>query len=67
MLINNFLHLTSLTDQTTINQLPNQEIQNLEKNSLRREQELVLHGLWYDIGSGVLEALDPISMSFIKI
>ena len=67
MLINSFLHLTSLIDQTTINQLPNQEIQSLENNSLRREQELVLHGLWHDIGSGALEALDPISMNFKKI
>jgi len=26
-----------------------------------------LHGLWHDIGSGTLEALDPASMNFIKI
>ena len=31
------------------------------------KKELVLHGLWYDIGSGTLEALDPISMNFKKI
>jgi len=31
------------------------------------KKELFLHGLWHDIGSGALEALDPISMEFKKI
>ena len=36
-------------------------------NSTLNKKELVLHGLWHDIGSGTLEALDPASMNFIKI
>jgi carbonic anhydrase len=35
--------------------------------SALNKKELVLHGLWHDIGSGALEALDPISMNFKKI
>ena len=35
--------------------------------SALNKNELVLHGLWYDIGSGTLEALDPSSMKFVKI
>ena len=31
------------------------------------KKELILHGLWHDIGSGTLETLDPLSMNFIKI
>ena len=36
-------------------------------NSALNKKELVLHGLWHDIGSGALEALDPISMNLKKI
>ena len=36
-------------------------------NSTLNKKELVLHGLWHDIGSGTLEVLDPASMNFIKI
>ena len=35
--------------------------------SALNKNELVLHGLWYDIGSGTMETLDPSSMSFVKI
>jgi carbonic anhydrase len=35
--------------------------------SALNKKELVLHGLWHDIGSGILETLDPASMNFIKI
>ena len=35
--------------------------------SALNKKELALHGLWHDIGSGALEALDPISMNFKKI
>ena len=35
--------------------------------SALNKKELVLHGLWHDIGSGTLETLDPLSMNFIKI
>jgi len=35
--------------------------------SALNKKELVLHGLWHDIGSGKLEVLDPISMNFKKI
>ena len=36
-------------------------------NNALNNKELVLHGLWHDIGSGKLETLDPTSMNFIKI
>ena len=35
--------------------------------NLLKEKKIQLHGLWHDIGSGNLEALDPISLKFIKI
>ena len=65
------------------NRLDEGRIADLEKESIKfsinnltdfpfvksalSKKELVLHGLWYDIGSGTLEALDPISMNFKKI
>jgi carbonic anhydrase len=36
------------------------------KSSLDK-QELALHGLWHDIGTGSIESLDPISLKFVKI
>ena len=35
--------------------------------SALNKNELVLHGLWHDIGSGTMETLEPSSMSFVKI
>ena len=35
--------------------------------SALNKNELLLHGLWHDIGSGTMETLDPSSMSFVKI
>ena len=66
-----------------INRFDEVNIADLEKESIKfslnnltdfpfvksalNKKELVLHGLWHDIGSGSLEALDPISMNFKKI
>ncbi len=36
------------------------------KNSLDKK-ELILHGLWHDIGTGELESLNPVSQEFEKI
>ena len=65
------------------NQFDEENIENLEKESIKfslsnltdfpfiksalKKNELFLHGLWYDIGSGILETLDPSLMKFIKI
>ena len=66
-----------------INQFDEQNNTDLEKESIKfslnnltdfpfvksalNKKELALHGVWHDIGSGTLEALDPISMNFKKI
>ena len=36
-------------------------------NILLKNKELVLHGLWHDIGTGEIESLDPVTLNFIKI
>jgi len=36
------------------------------KSSLEKK-ELVIHGLWHDIGKGDIESLDPISLNFVKV
>ena len=35
--------------------------------SALNKNELLLHGLWHDIGTGPMETFDPSSMSFVKI
>jgi len=66
-----------------VNQLDEKYIEDLEKESIKfsinnltefpfirsalDKKKLVLHGLWHDIGSGILETLDSSSMAFIKI
>ena len=60
-----------------------QQIKVLEKESIKvslsnliefpfvkkalENNELVLHGLWHDIGTGELEMLDPEQSEFIKV
>jgi carbonic anhydrase len=58
-------------------------IKNLEKESILvsinnlidfpfvkeaiKNNSLVIHGIWHDIGTGEIESLDPISLKFVKI
>jgi len=65
------------------NQLDKEHIEDFAKESIKfsinnltyfpfiksalDKNELILHGLWYDIGSGKMETLEPSSMNFINI
>ena len=65
----------TLTDQEGIKKLEKESIKISLKNltdfpfikNVLDKNELVLHGLWYDIASGALEMLDPDSMNFVPI
>jgi len=65
----------NISDEDGINILEKESIKtsidNLIKFPFIRESlknnKLVLHGLWHDIGSGNIELLEPNSLKFIKI
>lgn len=71
--IKNNLNIKS--DQEGIIILEKESIKNSIKNLINfpfvkealEKKELVLHGLWHDIGSGIIESLDPQSGEFVKI
>ena len=68
-------HNKNLSDSQGINSLEKESIvfslKNLTEfpfvNSLLKTQNLSLHGLWHDIGSGAIEYLDPESLEFKNI
>ena len=65
----------NITDEVGIEILEKESIKTSLNNLIKfpfiksslDKQELALHGLWHDIGTGSIESLDPISLKFVKI
>ena len=65
----------NISDQEGINNLEKESIiisiNNLIEypfiKNLLEKNELALHGLWHDIGTGEIKSLDPKSLTFIKL
>ena len=64
-----------ISDYDGINKLEKESIKTSINNLidfpfikvLLKDKKLVLHGLWHNIGTGEIESLDPVTLSFIKI